>query len=189
MDHDSVLRWLEEHPRQVHGVPREIVDRCESAVRRHAAENAWQAARAFVEGRMHLWERMWGQHATESDVAREVCSMLAQELRKREPRVQRGDEGQLAGDELLAALEPDAREMVEQWVCEMAQQVEHRIWNEIVRFTRTDGRAMIRQGRVSTDESWDGTENYAHKAAHVAQLLIEDYERQIQSPAAVHDPA
>jgi len=183
MDHDQVLTWLEQHPGEVHGVPREIVDGCERAVRQHAAENAWLAAKAFVEGRMHLWERMWGQHATESDVAREVCAMLAQELRRREPSVKKGDAPQLAGEELLAALEPEARERVEEWVRDLAQQVEHRIWKEIVRFTRKDGRAMIRDGRVSRDESWEGTENYAHKAAHVAQLLIQDYDRHIQARA------
>jgi hypothetical protein len=183
MDHDQVLRWLEEHPRQVHGMPAEVVDRCEKAVRQHAAENAWLAAKAFVEGRMHLWERMWGQHATESDVAREVCAMLAGELRRREPRVARGDEPKLAGEQLLESLEPEARERVEEWVRELAQQVEHRIWKEIVRFTRKDSRSMIRDGRVSMDESWEGTENYAHKAAHVAQLLIDDYDRQIQARA------
>lgn len=82
----------------------------------------------------------------------------------------------LAGEAVLGALEPEARAKLEEWVRELAQQVEHRSWREIVRFTRRDGRKMARDGRASDDDSWEGTENYAHKAAHVAQLLIDDYE-------------
>ena len=85
----------------------------------------------------------------------------------------------LAGEELLARLEPAARERVGGWVLELAQQVEHSIWKQIVRFTRKDGRSMVKEGRVSSDESWKATENYAHKAAHIAQLLLEDYEREL----------
>ncbi|HEM47408.1 MAG TPA: hypothetical protein ENO23_10245 [Alphaproteobacteria bacterium] len=182
MDRDEIVRWLEQHPGQVHGeVPREMVERCEDAVRRHAAEHAWAAARAYVEGRMHEWEHEWGQHATESAVAREVCPMLAAELKRREPHVQPGEERALVGDEILNALEPEARAKVAEWVRELAQQVEHKIWLEIVRFTRRDGRRMARDGRASSDDSWEATENYAHKAAHVARMLIDDYEAQAAS--------
>jgi hypothetical protein len=182
MDRDEVVRWLEEHAGQVHGdAPAELVARCEGEVRRHAAEQAWLAAKAYVEGRMHEWEHEWGQHATESAVAREVCPMLAKELRKREPKVQPGEESVLAGEELLNELEPEAREKVGEWVRELAQQVEHTIWREIVRFTKRDGGRMVRDGRASTDDSWEATENYAHKAAHVAQMLIDDYEKQVRA--------
>jgi hypothetical protein len=179
MNHDEIVQWLESHREQVDGVPADLVARCEHEVRRHAAENAWKAAEAYVEGRMHQWEQQWGQHATESGVAREVCSLLAGELRRHEPSVIAGDEAGLAGEELMARLEPAARERVGGWVLELAQQVEHSIWKQIVRFTRKDGRSMVKEGRVSSDETWEGTENYAHKAAHVAQLLLEDYEREL----------
>jgi len=184
MDRDEVVRWLEAHAGQVHGaVPAALVARCESEVRRHAAEHAWRAAEAYVEGRMHEWEHEWGQHATESAVAREVCPMLAQELKRREPHVQPGEAGALAGEEILRALEPEARAKVVEWVCELAQRIEHEIWREIVRFTKRDGRRMAKDGRASSDESWEATENYARQAAHVAQLLIADYEAQV---AALH---
>jgi len=178
MNRDEIVRWLEEHPGQVHGdVPKALVARCEAEVRKHAAENAWLAARAYVEGRMHKWAQEWGQHATESAVAREVCPMLAQELKRREPHVEPGDEAALAGA-VLGSLDPEARARVVEWVRELAQQVEHRIWGEIVRFTKRDGKRMVKDGRASSDDSWEATENYAHKAAHVAQMLIEDYEAQ-----------
>ena len=178
MNHDQIVQWLESHREQVDGAPADLVASCEHEVRQHAAENAWKAAEAYVEGRMHQWEQQWGQHATESAVAREVCGLLAGDLRRHEPSVVEGDEARLAGDELLARLEPEARERVGEWVLELAQQVEHRIWKEIVRFTRKDGRSMVKEGRVSSDESWKATENYAHKAAHIAQLLLEDYQRE-----------
>lgn len=176
MDRGEVLRWLEEHPREVHGVPSDIVDRCESEVRRHAAEDAWLAAKAYVEGRMHEWEREWGFHASESSVAKEVCPMLARELQRREPEVREGDERHLVGEEVLSSLEPEARARVVEWVRETAREVEHRIWQEIVRFTKEEGQDLVKKGRVSDDHSWEGGENYFSKAAHIAQLLMADYE-------------
>ena len=177
MDRNEIVRWLEQHAAQVHGgVPAELVARCEKQVRQHAAENAWLAAKAYVEGRMHEWEHEWGQHATESSVAREVCPMLARELRRREPQIEPGEASALAGEAVLGSLDAEARAKLVEWVRELAQQVEHRIWGEIVRFTRRDGRRMAQDGRASSDDSWEATENYAHKAAHVAKMLIEDYE-------------
>ena len=37
--------------------------------------------------------------------------------------------------------------------------------------------ATVKDGRVSSDHSWEAGENYQTKAAHVAQLLLEDYAR------------
>ena len=178
MERGEVLRWLQEHPRTVHGVPSEIVERCEAEVRRHAAENAWAAARAYVEGRMHQWEHEWGCHATESAVARTVCPMLANELKRREPEVTAGSERSFVDDDVLDALEPEARQKLFEWVRELAQDVEHRIWREVVRFTRNEASSLVKEGRVSSDDSYEATANFAHKAAHVAQLVLEDYERQ-----------
>ena len=178
MNREEVLRWLEEHPREVHGAPSEIVERCEAEVRRHAAEGAWGAARAYVEGRMHEWEHEWGCHATESAVARTVCPMLAGGLKRNEPEIRPGSERDFVDDDVLAALEPEARQKLFEWVRELAQDVEHRIWKEVVRFTRNEAKTLVREGRVSSDDSYEATGNFAHKAAHVAQLVIEDYERQ-----------
>ncbi|MCZ6463308.1 MAG: hypothetical protein O7A09_03135 [Proteobacteria bacterium] len=177
MDRSEVLQWLESHAGDVHGDPREIVERCEEEVRRHAAEDAWLAAKRYVLHRMHQWEHEWGFHATEAHVAREICPKLAGELRRHEPHPQPGDEEHLLGQDLLDALEPTARAKVFEWVLELADQEEHRTWEDVVRFTRGEGRALVREGRVSSDSSWEGSENYAAKAAHVAQLLAEEFEQ------------
>jgi hypothetical protein len=174
MNRKAIEKWLADHPADVHGAPKEIVERCEKEVRRHAAEDAWRAAASYVEGRMHEWENEWGFHASESSVAKETCAKLARELAQHEPRIEPGDESHLAGDAILDALEPEARERVGEWVRALAREVEHQIWKEVVRFTRKEGRALVAEGRVSTDHSWEAGENYQGKATHVAQLLLED---------------
>jgi hypothetical protein len=90
--------------------------------------------------------------------------------------VKPGDERHLVGEEVLGALEPEARARVVEWVREMASEVEHRIWQEVVRFTKGEAQDLVKKGRVSDDETWEGSENYFSKAAHIAQLVMSDYE-------------
>lgn len=175
MDRKAIEKWLEEHPADVHGAPAEIVAACEKEVRRHAAEDAWRAATSYVEGRMEDWAESWGFHASESSVAKETCAKLARELARHEPEVKPGDEAHLAGEALLAKLEPEARQRVNEWVRDLAREVEHRIWQEIVHFTKKEGKALVEEGRVSDDHTWEAGENYRNKAAHVARLLLQDY--------------
>jgi hypothetical protein len=181
MKRDEVERWLEEHPAQVHGVPHDIIESCEKAVRKHAAEDAWEAARTYVEGRLEQWEHQWGFHASEASVAKEICIELARQLERHEPGVEAGAGPHLAGEDVLGALEPQARGKVIEWVCELAREVEHRIWGEIVSFTKQEGRKLVRSHEVSEDGRWDATRSYADQAAHVAQLVLRDYERQAKS--------
>jgi len=176
MDREEIRAWLESHRELVHGAPAELLDEIEASVRRRAREEAWRAAEAYVTGRMREWEHAWGFHATETCVAREVCALLATHLRQREPTVGREDAPRLAGSRALEAFEPEAREAVEGWVRELAADVEHRLWRQIVQFTRREGPRLVREGRVSTATSWESTENWAHQAAHVARLVVEDYE-------------
>jgi hypothetical protein len=175
MNRAKVERWLEDHPVQVHGVPRAVMESCEEAVRKHAAEDAWAAARSYVEGRMHEWEHQWGFHASEAFVAKEICAELARELRRHEPSVEAGTEVHLAGEQVLGTLESEARRKVVQWVCELAREVEHRIWAEIIRFTKKEGAKLVRSHEVSDDLRWDTTRTYGDQAAHVAQLVLRDY--------------
>ncbi len=175
MDRKAIEKWLKEHPADVHGAPAEIVEACEREVRHQAAADAWNAAASWVEGRMHQWEEQWGFHASESSVAKETCAMLARELAKHEPTVREGYEDELAPEEILALLEPAAQEKIKEWILDLAREVEHAIWREIVRFTRKEGRTLVKEGRVSDDHSWEGMGNYSQKAAHVAELLIADY--------------
>lgn len=178
MNRAEVEKWLEEHPAQVHGVPHDIVESCEQAVRMHAAEDAWEAARSYVEGRMHDFEHQWGFHATEAGVARELCVKLAKELAQHEPEVGRKDAPHLADERVLGALEPDARRRVVDWVCDLAREVEHRIWGQIVDLTRKEGRKLVRDGELSDVRRWDSMRSYGDQAAHVAQLVLRDYAKQ-----------
>lgn len=184
MNRAQVERWLEEHPTQVHGVPHDVMESCEQAVRKHATEDAWEAARAWVEGRMHQWEHQWGFHATEAGVAKEICAKLALELKRHEPSVGREDVPRLADETVLGVLEPEARRRVIDWVCDLAREVEHRIWGEIVELTRKEGRKLVREGEVSDVRRWDAMRSYADQAAHVAELVLRDYAKQSGAPEA-----
>jgi hypothetical protein len=177
MNRAEVLRWLEEHPAAVDDVPRDLVDRCEAAVREHAAEDAWRAARAYVEGRMHEQEHVFGGVSSEAYVAKEITAVLARELKRHEPSVEPGAEVHLAGEEILGSLEPEAREKVIEWVCQLAREVEHQVWAEIVRFTKQEGKNLARSHEVSDDVRWETTGNYPEKIAHIAQLVLRDYDR------------
>jgi hypothetical protein len=185
MQRSEILNWLEEHPGAVRGDdPSQIVARCEHEVRRHAAEDAWLAAKAHVERRLHQWEGQWGLHASEAHVAREICPRLASELRSREPHPEPGDEVHLAGNALLDILTPEARELTAQWILELAAEQEHRTWEQIVRFTRRRGRRLIREGKVSQEGRWEATGYYPEVAAQIARILAADYQRR-----ALCDPA
>ena len=97
MDRDAVVRWLRDHPESVRGDPAKLVARFEAEVRRHAEQDAWLAAEAYVEDRMHEWEERWGYHSSEAYAARQVCPELAEELRRMEPHFGKGDEAHLVG--------------------------------------------------------------------------------------------
>ena len=176
MDRDAVLVWLKDHPAAVHGDPAELVERFEREVRRHAEADAWHAAKAHVENRMHEWEQRWGYHSSEAYAAKEVCPELASELQRMEPHFDKGDEPHLVGENLLGTLEPEARTLVEDWIRDVANEVEHKIWREVVQYTRDRGRGLVREGRVSTEVAWDRTVAFHQQAARVAKILMEELE-------------
>jgi len=177
MERKALLEWLEQHPESVQGDPAQILARCDSEVRRHAQEHAWLAAKAYAEDRMHEWEHGFGFHSSEAYAAREACSQIASELRRHEPHVEPGHEAEFAGPEQLAALEPAARQRVEEWIRELTDRVEHRIWKEIVRYTKSRGRELVRDGHLSSETSWEGTQDFPSQATRIAKLLMDDFER------------
>ena len=61
-------------------------------------------------------------------------------------------------------------------MCLLAHEIEHRIWKEIIRFTKKEARELAREGRLSTDETYAGTESYSTKASEIAHMLVEKYE-------------
>lgn len=176
MDRSSMIHWLEEHPQPIARDPETLVDRCERAIRRRAAEDAWLSAKAYVEGCEHEWEKSWGfPRASEVFVALEVCRRLARELEHVEPHSHAGDEAHLVGEKLLRQLDPQTRAKMAEWAREIAEAEEHDVWSEIVRFTRGHGRRLARRGELSNDVTPESG-NYFAKAARVAHRLAEEFE-------------
>ncbi len=175
MDTKAVLEWLEQHPAVIRGNPREIVERCERAVRRHAREDAWIGAKRYVEERRHDWEQEQGAHASEAYVAREVCHELAWELRRHEPSVADGDADHLAGGPVREALDAEGWAFLVGWILELARREEHETWQQIVRYTDHRARELIRRHHLSDDCSFDHTKCYGEIATRIARLLEQDY--------------
>jgi hypothetical protein len=175
MDRTVVVEWLRDHPDVVHGDVEEVVSRCERAVRRHAREDAWIAAKEWVTMRQHEWEESHGAHASEAFVAREVCRQLATELQRHEPTPHPGDEEHLAGAPVKSGLEQRGWEFLIPWIMELARAEEHRAWSEVVGHTKRRARDLIRQKHLSDDTHFDQTKCYGDVAARVAGILAEDY--------------
>lgn len=177
MERREILDWLRAHAEAVHGEPDALLERAEREARRRAARDAWLHARAIAERQVALWsQRSRGIHAREDWAAREFCHELARELRQLEPRPE-SDEAHWLDPETLSALEREAREQLRGWVREVAGEEEHRVWNEVVRFTDSRARSLMREGRVSAEERWEYTHSYAETAARLAAILAEDYEQ------------
>lgn len=175
MDRDRVLEWLRAHPHAVHGDPEVVVSRCEQAVRRHAREDAWAAARRYLARRQHEWEESHGAHASEAFVAREVCRQLADELAHHEPAPHPGDEEHLAGGDVKAALDHEAWVALIPWVIAVGREEEHRTWREVVDHTRRRAQELIRSHHLSSDTQFDHTRCYGDVAASITRILADEY--------------
>ena len=176
MEREFVLQWLKDHPAATGQDPTQLIQRFEAEIQRHAEEDAWLAAKAHVEGRMHQWEQRWGYHSSEAYAAKEICPKLAQELQRMEPHFEKGDAAHLVGAERLQALDPEARQVVEEWVRDVANEVEHKIWQEVVRYTKERGRGLVREGRLSKNSGFYETRAFTQQAARVARILVDELE-------------
>jgi hypothetical protein len=176
MTRDQILAWFEEHRAALQGDPGELVERCERAVRRHAAEAAWLAAKAWAERRRHEFEaETWGNHASDAFVAAEVCHQIAWELAHHEPQLEPDSEERLVGGPLRRSVEDDAWQALAPWIRELASAQEHATWREIVRFTHERARSLVRERHLSHDCDLDHGRHYPEIAAEVAQTLARDY--------------
>ena len=179
MTRDEILSWFEGHPAAVDGDPGALVARCERAVRRHAREAAWLAAKGWAERRRRDFEaEEWGNHASDAFVAAEVCHQLAWELAHHEPHVEPGSEERLAGGPLRRALAEEAWQAVAPWILELAALQEHATWREIVRFTHGRARSLVRERHLSRDCDLERARHSPEIAAEVASELARDYSRQ-----------
>jgi hypothetical protein len=177
MEVSEVLTWFEQHPDLVHGDVQEVLKRCERAVRRHAREAAWVAARDYVEQRRRNEKEHHGAPASEAYVARHVCHQLADELVRHEPDFESSDEEQLAGGPTKAAVESAGWEVLVPWILKMAHEEEHRTWLEIAHYTDQRARELIREHHLSEDNHFDHTKCYGEVAQEIERLLERDYLR------------
>ena len=175
MERDEILHWFEEHPEVVHGDAREILTRCELSVRRQAREDAWMAAKHYVERRRHAEEAPVGSHASEAYVAHEVCHQLAHELGCHEPHPGAGDEDHLAGGPVKAAIDGKGWEVVASWILEVAREEEHKTWLEITRYTDRHARELIEKHHLSDDCSFDRSSCFGEVAVRISQILEDDF--------------
>ena len=175
-DRTKVLEWLNHHPSSVHGDAAIIIARAEREARRRAREGAWAEARDTLQRYGRRWETRWSAHASDEFVLREVLPNLARLLSKNERHVQPGDHLQLVGQELISLLEPDALEAISEWAVEVGEQEHHRIWQEIIEYTRTRGRELMREGKLPTDESGRSRSQFTAKAAQLTRLLIREFD-------------
>lgn len=176
MRRDEILSWLEEHRAAIHGDPGDLVERCERAVRRHATEAAWVAAKDWAERRRREFAaESWGFPASDAFVASEVCHQIAWELAHHEPELPPDSEERLAGGPLRRALEEEAWREVAPWIREIASEQEHAVWREIVRFTHRRARSLVRERHLSRDCDPDHARHYPEIAAEIADALAQDY--------------
>ena len=176
MTREEILSWCDAHREAVHGEPRALVERCERSVRRHAAEAAWLAAKAWAERRRNDFEgEVWGNQGSDAFVAAEVCHQIAWELAHHEPEPEPGCEERLAGGPLRQALEEEAWREVLPWIRELAAEQEHATWREVVRFTHRRGGSLVSERHLSRDCDLDHARHYPEIAAEVVGLLARDY--------------
>ena len=175
MDRREVEAWFQRNPPATRVDVDELLDRCERAVRRHAREDAWLAAKKFAEQRAEDWHGEWSPPASEVFVTTEVCHEMAWELKHHEPEVAPGSEEQLAGGPIREALPEDGWEVIRQWVHDLAADEEHQAWKEIVRYTDHRAKHIIRQQGFTRDTGWDANHRYSEIASHVAEILAHEY--------------
>ena len=175
MDRRDIEAWFRKNPPATRVDVGELLDCCERAVRRHAREDAWLAAKSYAEDRARQWHGGWSPPASEAFVTREVCHELAWELAHHEPKVEAGAEEHLAGGPVREAMPDDAWETIRSWVLELAADEEHRAWREIVRYTGRRARHIIREQGFTRETGWDESHRYSEIASHVAQILAREY--------------
>jgi len=175
MERSEVLDWLVRHDEHVHDTPERLLSRCETEVRQHAHEDAWLRARDIAEEHNRSWHHFWGGYASEAYVAREVCRAFADELERNEPVFVEGDERNFVDEDVLAALDSEARSIILAYAHDLARGEEHDAWREITRFTRKRGRSLAREEHLSSDLHLAGIHTYSETALRVMDVLARDF--------------
>jgi len=167
--------WLDRHPNSTLASTHDLIDRCELEVRRHAEVVAWKHALRVATSNLRRFDGHFGLPASETFVTREVCHEVARELKRQEPHVGRIDEREWLRPSTLDSIEPEDRMVLREWLREIAETEEHRVWREIVAFTHHVARALIEKAHMTGELEWDMERTYPRLARRATQLLLRQY--------------
>lgn len=175
MNRNALESWLDHHQDLILAPSRNLIDRCEVEIRNHAEVVAWKHALRIATTNLRRFDGRFGLPASETFVTREVCHEIARDLKRHEPHLEQIDESEWLSRSTLESIDPDARMMIRDWVRELAEKEEHRVWREIVAFTHHVARALIEKAHLTGRLEWDLERSYPRIATQVTQMLLREY--------------
>lgn len=175
MNRNALESWLDRHQDSIHEPSRHLTDRCETEIRNHAEVVAWKHALKIATTNLRRFDGRFGLPASETFVTREVCHEIARDLKRHEPHLEQFDESEWLSRSTLESIGPDARMMIREWVRELAEKEEHRVWREIVAFTHHVAHALIEKAHMTGRLEWDLERSYPRIATQVTQMLLREY--------------
>lgn len=182
MNRTEIENWLDHHRESMHQPTRVLLDQCEIDVQHHARELAWRHAREILEASLRRFRRGFGLPASEDFVARELCHEIARELRHHEPHPSHPlEQSEWLSARTLAAVDPEARAIVGEWLEDLADREEHEAWKQIVSFTDHFATTLIRRGRLTRDLSWDFERSYPKLATSIGRMIMREFEDHLAS--------
>ncbi len=167
--------WLDLHPDSILAPTHDLIDRCEVEVHHHAEILAWKHALKVATTSLRRFDGRFGLPASETFVTREVCHEVARELKRHEPHLDPIDETEWLSRSILDSIDPQARMVLREWLRELAEKEEHRIWREIVAFTHHIARSLIAKAHMTGELAWDFDHSYPKLATRVTQMLLREY--------------
>ena len=177
MNRVDLESWLDRHPDSTLAPTHDLIDRCEVEVHHHAEIVAWKHALKIATASLSRFDGRFGLPASETFVTREVCHEVARDLKRHEPHLEQIDETEWLSRSILESIDPQARRVLREWLRELAEQEEHRIWREIVAFTHHVARALIEKAHMTGELEWDMERTYprlARRATQIAAAGIRD---------------
>lgn len=175
MNRNALEGWLDRHQDSILAPSRHLIDRCEVEIRNHAEVVAWKHALKIATTNLRRFDGRFGLPASETFVTREVCHEIARDLKRHEPHLERIDASEWLSRGTLESIDPEARSMFRDWVRELAEKEEHRVWREIVAFTHHVARALIDKAHMTGRLEWDLERSYPRIATQVTQMLLREY--------------
>ncbi len=173
---EDVLAWLRNHEDAVEGDAGDALTTLEEEVRHHARALAWDHAISIVRARANFWRHRHNEtRCPECWAAREFCREFASGLRMFEPIPDARSHDEFVGALRMAQFAPDAQSLMVPWLKALAEEEEHRAWNEVIGFTKGRVDVWIREGEITTEREWDLSQTYAEAAVHACELLEWDY--------------